>query len=89
MLYVEIGSGRTEGYATVYSTKNNTIELDRFRCTVRAPKEALKTLALGAERPHLQLFGAPRDRALGMLPSHVTFKTPIEREIWERTNVPK
>lgn len=89
MLYIEIGSGRTEGYVTVYSTKNNTIELDRFRCQVRAPREALKTLVDGAQRPHLQLFGAPRDRAKGMMPHQVTFQTPIEREMWERTNVEK
>jgi hypothetical protein len=85
MLYLEKNDGRGKGWARVFSTTDSQRELDKFRCLVRAPRQALKIKKKDGERMHLNLFGKPRETAASLLAVNQIFETPIERIAWERT----
>lgn len=52
------------GWSHVLSTGNSIPELESFRAAVGAPLRALQTRP--GKRPHLDLAGEPRERALRM-----------------------
>jgi hypothetical protein len=83
MLYLEKDDGRGIGWSRVFSTTDSQRELDRFRCTVRAPRQALHVKKSKRDRVYLLLFGKPRETALLMIPIDFGFATPVERAIWE------
>lgn len=86
MLYLEHNFGREVGWVRVFSTTDSEKELNKFRCLVRAPIQALhRQNGKEGDRSYLSLFGAPKDRAVVMIPQAVNFPTPIERMVWEKS----
>lgn len=85
MLYIEHNFGRGAGWIRLFSTTDNVSELEKFRCLVRAPHQALHRRAGKDDRVYVCLFGAPKDRAVLMIKSELVFETPVDRMLWEKT----
>lgn len=87
MLYLEHNFGKGAGWIRMFSTTDNVTELEKFRCLVRAPRQALHKKSGREDRIYLSLFGAPRDRAILMIHADLVFPTPVERMLWEKTQL--
>ena len=85
MLYLEHNFGREAGWIRVFSTSDSVKELNKFRCLVRAPVQALHQQKGKEDRTYLSLFGAPKDRAVLMMRAELIFPTPVERLMWEKS----
>lgn len=86
MLYLERNFGKGAGWVRIFSTTDNEKELNKFRCLVRAPAQALhKPQRKRGDRLYLCLFGGPKDRALLMLRQELIFETPVDRMMWEKS----
>ena len=84
MLYLERNFGSEVGWVRVFSTTDSAKELNKFRCLVRAPVQAIHQQKNKEDRTYLLLFGAPRDRAVMMIRQDLLFETPVERMVWEK-----
>lgn len=78
-MYLEYSDEKKRPIAKVFSTTNSSSELDKFRCQVKAPKASY--IQAKGERPHVVLFGVPREQAYCMLAK--TFSNPKARKQWE------
>lgn len=90
MLYAEhvpITRAGQQPSIRIYSNVDSHAELDKFRCRVRAPSNALLMAKRSKDREHLVLFGNPREVALRMLPTELIYLTPYDRIEWEKTRV--
>lgn len=79
MMYLEYNDAKKRPVAKVFSTTDDSRELDKFRCLVKAPKASY--VQAKGERTHLVLFGDPREAACAILTK--TFNSPKERLQWE------
>lgn len=90
MLYAEhVPSHRAGPSLRIFSNVDSHVELDKFRCMVRAPSQAVIIAKTAIEREHLLLFGNPRDVALRHLPADVVHATPMDRVVWEQQTRPE